>query len=62
MKLIRSGSTIFATGVQASSSAAAGMIKGPSTGILLDVANSHVSGNTDYDIVTKPYDLSLIHI
>ena len=51
MKLIRSGSTLFATGVQASSSNG---ITG--AGRTLDVANSHLSGNTYFDIVTNNSD------
>ncbi len=51
MKLVRSGSTLFATGVQASSSNG---ITG--TGRTLDVASSHLSGNTYFDIVTNNSD------
>jgi len=51
MKLVRSGSTLFATGVQASSSNG---ITG--AGRTLDVASSHLSGNTYFDIVTNNSD------
>ena len=51
MKLIRSGSVLVATGVQASSSS--GII---GSGRTLDIANSHLSGNAYFDIVTNNQD------
>jgi len=57
MKLYRSGSVLYATGVQASSSVDPPGFTG--TGRILYISESHVSGNTVFDIVTDPIDGAL---